>query len=122
MKRPLTLGVFEGMTTQKEIQEKIISEFEADPAEVKKYRYLVAYVDYGSYQGTGWILMQHKETNDFYENHSSHCSCYGNEDQFEPEETTIEYLKSDRFSCYCYEGEDRLIREYIKKLKPTKTN
>jgi len=117
MEKLLSLGIFEDMTTQKQIQERIVSEFEADINDVKKYKYLVVYVDYGSYEGTGWLLMRHKETGELYENHSGHCSCYGNEGQFEPEKTTVEYLKSDKFSCYDYGGEERLIKEYLKKLK-----
>lgn len=113
----LALGIFDGMTKQKEIIDKIVSEFEANSSTVKKYKYLIAYVDYGSYEGTGWILMRDKETGKLYENHSGHCSCYGNEDQFEPEETTIQYLQSDKFSCYDYGGEEKLIKEAISKLK-----
>lgn len=115
--KTLALGIFDGLLTQKQIREKIVAEFEADEKEVAKYEYLVAYVDYGSYEGSGWILMRDKETGLLFENHSSHCSCYGNEGQFSPEPCTIEYLKSDKFSMYSYGDEERAVREYLKKLK-----
>lgn len=112
----LGLGIFEGMTTQKEIIETAAKEFECDISELKKYKFLIAYVDYGSYEGTGFLLMRDKETGKLFENHSGHCSCFGNEDQFEPEPTDVIYLKSDKFSCYCYGDEDALIKKQISKI------
>ena len=98
MKLELALGIFKGMTSQREIKKEIIDEFKANILDVDKYTYIIAYVDYGSYEGTGWILMQEKTTGKLFENHSGHCSCYGNEGQFEPEATDLKYLQSDNFS------------------------
>lgn len=117
MNKLLALGIFDKMTTQEQIKDEIIKEFQSSEEEVSKYEYLIAYVDYGSYEGTGYILMRDKESGELYENHSGHCSCYGNEGQFSPEKANLVYLQSDKFSCYCYGDENTLIREYIKDLK-----
>ncbi len=113
----LNLGIFADLS-QQEVRDRIISEFQIDdPKLIDKYDVLVAYVDYGSYEGTGWILLRDMETGELYENHSSHCSCYGNEGQFHPEPCALQYLKSDKFSIYSYGEEDRLIRQYISNLQ-----
>lgn len=39
-----------------------------------------------------------KGTGKFYENCGGHCSCYEFEDQFEPEETSVEYLMSEHYN------------------------
>jgi hypothetical protein len=66
--------------------------------------------------------LRDKETGKLYENHGSHCSCYGFEDQWAPEETSIEYLQSDKFyfSCGGYDNSEEFnknaVMEYIKSL------
>lgn len=114
----LKLGIFEECKDNVELELKIASEFEAKIEDVQKYDYLIAYVDYGSYEGTGYILMREKQTGALFENHSGHCSCMGNEGQFEPEAAKLEYLQSDKFSCYCYGDEEKQIKKYLKTLTP----
>lgn len=118
--KPLLLGIFSKAKTQKDIVKIIVDEFHADVKDVDKYKFIICYVDYGDYEGTGWILMKDKETGALYENHSGHCSCYGNEGQFTPEPTHLKYLKSSNFSCYTYGNENEQIREKIKTLKHSK--
>jgi hypothetical protein len=54
--------------------------------------------------------------------HGSHCSCFGFEGQFELEETTLEYLKSGRFSFYgsTYDDETdqngKMLKNFIERL------
>ncbi len=49
----------------------------------------------GSYDGDAFVLFE--ENGKLYEVHGSHCSCYGLEGQWKPEETSIEALrKKDR--------------------------
>lgn len=44
------------------------------------------------YEGSADFLLINTATGKFYEIHGSHCSCYGFEGQFIPEECPIEYL------------------------------
>lgn len=51
---------------------------------------LLASYTYANYSGSAFVLFE-KDGN-LYEVNGSHCSCYGLEDQWEPDETTIEAL------------------------------
>lgn len=44
----------------------------------------------GSYEGDATVIW--RRGGKLYETHGGHCSCYGLEGQFEPEETTLEAL------------------------------
>lgn len=110
--------------TEDEVKRHIISSYEADASEVGKYEVLVAYESVGSWgcDSSSWILLKDKETGKLFETHGGHCSCYVFEGQFEPEETTVEYLKSDKFyfSCGGYDNSEeenkRLVKEYLNNL------
>lgn len=52
---------------------------------------LIASYDLGDYCGDAFVL--YVENGRLYEVHGSHCSCYGLEDQWEPEETMFSALK-----------------------------
>ena len=70
---------------------------------------LLAAYGYGSYDGDAFVLYQ--RNGKLYEVHGSHCSCYGLEDQWIPEETTWEALKMRKaehlLSSYSHEQEAR---------------
>jgi len=51
---------------------------------------LFAYYTYEDYSGTAFVLFE--RGGKLYEVNASHCSCYGLEGQFEPEETTVEAI------------------------------
>jgi len=78
-----------------------------DKAKVAKYledyNIVIAYESVGSWgcDSASYFLLQHKETGEFQEFSGSHCSCYGFEGQFDPQEATLEYLKSDKFNFWC---------------------
>ncbi|HWQ74514.1 MAG TPA: hypothetical protein VN441_04300, partial [Syntrophomonas sp.] len=92
---------------------------------IDKFDILIAYESVGSWgcDSSSFFLLRDKSTGDLYENHGSHCSCYGFEGQFEPEKTTMEYLVSDKFSFFCggYDDDDQLhkkqVREYLRLLE-----
>lgn len=63
-------------------------EFKGDRSEIE---ILFASYTYESYHGEAFLIV--KKENKLYEVNASHCSCYGLENQFELEETTIEQLK-----------------------------
>ena len=110
--------------SEEEVKKHIVSSYEVEQSEIDKYEILVAYESVGSWgcDSSSWILLKEKSTGLLFENHGSHCSCYGFEDQFEPEETTVEYLQSDKFYLCCggYDdnGEEnkRLVKEYLSNL------
>jgi hypothetical protein len=75
-------------------------EWQAEPSCVDRFEVLVAYQSVGDYgcDSSAWFLLREKSTGRLFEACGSHCSCYGFEGQFEPEQTTVTYLKSDKFS------------------------
>lgn len=97
MKR-LICGDFDGMT-EKEVKSHIIFHYGENDFPVKDFRIIVAYEtvgDFGCDSSSFFLLKKGKK---YYENHASHCSCYGFEGQWKPEHTTLTYLKSDHFYC-----------------------
>lgn len=75
--------------------EDLIGEFnDYDDKDYSKYEgieILLAYYLYEDYEGTAFVLF--KKDGVLYEVNGSHCSCYGLEGQWGPEETTVEALK-----------------------------
>lgn len=70
---------------------------------------LFASYEGGSYEGDAFVLFE--RDGKLFENHGSHCSCYGLEGQWGPEETSWEALairpKSGLLSTYDYDKETR---------------
>lgn len=110
--------------SEDEVKKHIVSSYEVDVQEVDKYEVLVAYESVGSWgcDSSSWILLKDKETGELFETHGGHCSCYGFEGQFEPEETSVEYLQSDKFylSCGGYDDNESenvsKVKEYLSRL------
>lgn len=119
----LYLEDLSGMS-EEEVKQHIVSSYEVEPSIVDKYEILVAYESVGSWgcDSSSWILLKEKSTGDLFETNGSHCSCYGFEGQFEPEETSVEYLQSDRFYFCCggYDGNEAenvsKVKKYLSKL------
>lgn len=103
---------------EEQIKEHLKEEYLVREEELTKYEILVAYESVGSWgcDSDSFFLLREKSTGKLYENHASHCSCYGFEDQFEPEETTIEYLKSGNFyfSCGGYDSNEGYNQKAVK--------
>lgn len=53
---------------------------------------MVASYDIQGYEGTAFVLFEDTEDGKLYEVNGSHCSCYGLEGQWEPEEVSPESL------------------------------
>lgn len=79
---PVTTGFFEGLTT-----EEIMAAFTAERTNEN-----VIYADYDCppYEGYAYVLFE--QDGKLYEVHGSHCSCYGLEDQWGPEEVCLPEL------------------------------
>lgn len=86
-----------------EIRQHLVDEYQATKQQAAKYEILVAYESVGSWgcDSSSYFLLRDKADGKLYEVRGSHCSCYGFEGQFEPEEATLEYLKSDKFHFHC---------------------
>jgi len=86
--------------TKIELISSLIEDFEVKREVIERFHILIAYKSVGSYgcDSSAWILLKNKKTKELFEVNASHCSCYGFEGQFEPEETNLDYLKSDKFN------------------------
>ena len=104
--------------TQEGAYKHISESYEVPIKEVRKYQVLIAYESVGSWgcDSSSWFLLRNKEDGKLYETHGGHCSCYGFEGQFEPEETTVEYLQSPNFyfSCGGYDDNKDSNRDKVK--------
>lgn len=90
--------------------------------ELSDFEILIAYEHVGSWgcDSSSYFLMM-KDAK-YYEFAGSHNSCFGFEGQYDPDEATIDYLNSDRFSFYCGGYDDnsdkneKSVREFVKAL------
>jgi len=62
--------------------------FDEDPG---KEHILLAWYGYGNYSGAAFVVFE--LDGKLYEINGSHCSCYGLEGQWDPEETTVKALR-----------------------------
>lgn len=94
-----TLRIIQSDYDEDEIKEHLISEYSAPRDDVNKYRILIAYESVGSWgcDSSSYFLMQDIETEKYFEFSGGHCSCYGFEDQYSPQEADLLYLQSDKF-------------------------
>lgn len=67
------------------------ADFSISSEGLKDCNILVACYDTPDYEGYAFVL--YEENGKLYEVHGSHCSCYGLEGQFEPEETSVASIK-----------------------------
>jgi hypothetical protein len=112
--KQLFLGDF-SKNNEEQVREHLVNSYEAKREYVDEFDILVAYEDNGGYEGYSFFLLRNKATGEYWENHASHCSCYGFEGQFTPEKTSVEYLKSDKFSPG-YGVPESEVRELIASL------
>lgn len=100
----------------------IANEFRIDSKELKGARIVVAWYGQGDYEGSAFVL--YRQNGKLYEVNGGHCSCMGLEDQWEPEETTVEALKHRiehgyMFSDYYTDGgaAKEALQQYCSKRK-----
>jgi hypothetical protein len=103
-------------------KEDIISQYNAPADALKGAHIYLAWYGYGSYCGCSLVVF--KKDGKLWEVNGSHCSCYGLEDQWRPEETSWEALAMRTFGDD-YDGNveatqalQRLVKRYLKKEKP----
>jgi hypothetical protein len=57
----------------------------------KAVHIIVASYDYEDYSGSAYVL--YRQNRKLYEVHGSHCSCYGLEEQWAPEQTDLRSIR-----------------------------
>ena len=89
-KKPIYLLDWDCVNPKEELEEDFEIKLEDD------INILVAYYSYENYSGEAIVIFEQKGK--LYEVEGSHCSCYGLEGQWSPEEITQEYLNHDNIS------------------------
>lgn len=69
-------------------KEDVARDFRVEVEALKDINVLLAWYGDGDYCGSAFVL--YEKDGQLYEVHGGHCSCYGLEDQWEPEETSVE--------------------------------
>lgn len=82
----------------------------------KECAILYAEYTYEDYNGDAYVLFMDEQGN-LYEVYGSHCSCYGLEGQWEPEPTTIEFLKYVNNSNDCLKDIIRNMENQVEEFK-----
>ena len=73
----------------------MMNDFNISDKEMENVRIIAATYDTGNYEGSAMVVF--RKEGKLYEVHGSHCSCYGLEDNWNPEETSYEALM-DRYA------------------------
>ena len=95
------MGQYYGCWSDKQDVER---DFSIDSQELKGAKIHLAWYGQGDYCGSAFVLFE--KDGQLYECHGSHCSCYGLEDQWGPEETTVESLAHRLEHGYVFSGYD----------------
>lgn len=113
MKTKLFYGEYQGLT-----EDAVMTDMEGaygiERCNIDNYIILIASCNSYDYEEDSYFLLLSKIDGKLYENHASHCSCYGFEDQFEPEETNIPYLLSEKCNFgYGLDNERKNIQAHL---------
>lgn len=73
----------------------MVRDFQISKDEVKGIKVLLAWYEYEDYSGSAFVLF--RKDRKLYEVNGGHCSCYGLEGQWEPEETSVEAILKREF-------------------------
>ncbi len=97
----------------------VAEDFQIALEEFDKAKILLAWYGYGDYDGSAFVLFEHDGK--LYEVNGGHCSCYGLEGQWSPEEVTASELehritKGD-LGKESYYNEGVFVEEIAKLLK-----
>lgn len=100
----------------------VCSEFNVDQKDLEKegvYMLLGIY-EYEEYEGSAFVLFLKEDK--LYEVNGGHCSCYGLEGQWEPEETSVKAighrLEKGHLGCWRREKEFKHALEGVMNLMP----
>lgn len=73
-----------------ECKEDVLREFQIDSEQLEGCEILYAWYGYSDYSGDTHVIF--RKDGKLYEVNGGHCSCYGLEEQWTPEETTVAAL------------------------------
>lgn len=90
----------------------VMDAFCVDAEKFGEYEILLASYDDGGHEGRAYVLAY--KDGKYYEIHASHCSCYGLEYQWDPEECTYDQLQTLIEKRDKYLLREELTREVIK--------
>lgn len=113
--------------SEDQVKKHLINQYCAKESDLEDLEILVAYESVGSWgcDSSSFFLLRNRTKGKLYENHGSHCSCYGFEGQYKPEETEIKSLgfRGDKgciFSTGGYDSDSgenqRKVLEYVKNM------
>lgn len=92
--------------------DSIIEDYDAPKDALDGATVHLAWYGYGDYCGSSLVI--YERNGNLYEVNGSHCSCYGLEGQWEPEETSWDALSKRDLSEY-YDGSDE-ANQVLKEL------
>lgn len=72
-------------------KQDMMGDFQIFDSDLKGCNILYADYEYGNYDG--WCIVIFRKNRKLYEVIGSHCSCYGLEDQWDPQETSVAALR-----------------------------
>lgn len=94
--------------------EDVVTQFDIQITDLDYAEILFAYYMCEDYSGTAFVLF--RRNGKLYEVNGSHCSCYGLEGQWEPEETFVEAILERKLVCYDDEMDKQLFK-FLRSMK-----
>lgn len=102
------------------VTKEIIAEwFGISKEELAGAKIVYGYYSYEDYSGEAFVL--YEKDGKLYEVNGSHCSCYGLEDQWQPEETLVEAIEKRLVEpygfYYCNKDEiQKALKRYVQNV------
>lgn len=108
--KAIYLGLFDSI-------KRIESEFEVSGLKNSGVKILLAWYEYEDYSGDAYVLFE--QDGKLFEVYGSHCSCYGLEGQWGPEETSVAFLEHriEQGKDYCLDCYRQHLIKVVKALK-----
>jgi hypothetical protein len=99
-----------------ENQQRLISDYEITEKDLDGYEILFAAYGGRDYEGKALVIL--RKENKLYMTEGSHCSCFGLEGQFSPDEVNLEMLNKYKFNHYDEYEPDEVIgwQEFLERL------
>lgn len=112
--RVLTLCDLKGLS-QTDLRKHVLEYYKACS---RRFKFIVAYESEGNWgcDSSSFFILVDLDSGQLFENHASHCSCYGFDGQFNPEPTALTYLLSTKF-YFCTGGYDNGFETYKEQVQ-----
>lgn len=127
---PIFLHIWDSKEDMIASFENVFNKDELTQEQKDKYAHVeVLLASYGcdNYTGDAFVLFRNTKDGQLYENNGSHCSCFGLEDQWDEESTSIESLRkrvnqgslgSDDYSGNVFKDELIKVLDELEGIKP----